>query len=266
MSNYTKNQIESGHLSAFELADSWTSGQGNPDVNYPDSKRAVKQFLQTNVIDPNVLQARGILELIRTGLTDKFKTALLAGYAGGPNHYEQYNKKVTVQSKPLEGHVMTSNEWLQSCFDKLPPLPEPDYITASNKINAITESMTKAQIWAAIVEIQYLINVKHYTTHDLPVDQVDKYYDLFNKEIAIDEATSALSVYLDDIKPIKGSDNSIQGKYFRERGTITLLNQMLSEEGWKILVSTPMPTTYIDTTYTEVKEGEHILFSIKVID
>jgi hypothetical protein len=186
--------------------------------------------------------------------------ALQSGYIA-PRHKMQY--AIAQDSKPLEGHFMTSAQWLQSCIDMLPSLPSPDYEGHAALIETISDSMTKTQILDTIDKAKALVNVKYYTIADCTFAQSEKYYDLLEKETIIDTAKHALSTYLDDVKPVKGSDSMVQGKYYMSRGTMPLLRLMMEQEGWTVVVDTPVPTK-IDVDYNVIEE-EHRLFSIKVI-
>jgi hypothetical protein len=163
-------------------------------------------------------------------------------------------EKGTVKAKPLEGHVMTSAQWLQSCIDKLPAIPDPDYIGAVSLIVDLRESMTTAQLWEGIQKALTLVNVQVYTIGDCTQEQQDKYYDLVDKERAILQATSALSVYLEDVEPAPKTDNMLRGKYPVLTGTMPLFKQLVSEEKWE-LIGAPIAST----------DGEYMTFTIKVI-
>lgn len=259
MTTYTKEQIESKTLTPIELVSSWTSGQGNPTSSelYTKNLKEVECWLATKPISEMqlVLQARGIIDLMRQGLTEKSKSAFVAGYAGGPNHFDQYNKATPAKKQePLEGHVMTSSEWRQSCIDKLPKLPEPDYIGAMELIATITETMTKAQQWAIVCEAMTLVNVKTYTINDCTAEQQEKFFDLLNKEVAIAEATSVLGVYLDCVEPMPKTDNMVRGRYPVLSGTMPLFKQLVNEEKWE-LIGAPVAST----------DGEYMTFTVKVI-
>jgi hypothetical protein len=157
-------------------------------------------------------------------------------------------------TKPLEGHVMTSGQWLESCIDKLPELPAADYEGSAALTNTITESMIKAQIWAIVQEAQALVNVKVYTIDDCTTEQQDKYHDLLSKECAIASATHALSVYLEGVEPMPRTDNMLRGKYPVLLGTMPLFKQLVNEEKWE-LIGAPIASN----------DGEHMTFTIKVI-
>jgi len=252
MNKYTKEQIENIELSPMELVESWTSGQGNPAANYPDNLKEVKTFLATNAVSPVVLQARGIIHLIGKNFTQSTKDALLKGYAGGPRHVEQYNKTPNAKGKsPLIGHVMTSGEWLESCIDKLPEIPAPDYQGACVLMDTITDSMTKTQIMEILNQARVLTNVKMYTITDCTGEQQDKYYDLLRRETLIAEAIALVSPYLTEVHAI--SDDSIAGNYSLTSPFGAEFNRLVSEEKWiktdgKAVVDTTTYSSYVPVT------------------
>jgi hypothetical protein len=163
-------------------------------------------------------------------------------------------EKGIVKTKPLEGHVMTSAQWLQSCIDKLPELPAPDYESHAALIATITDSMTKAQILDIVAQAKSLVDVRVYTINDCTSEQQDKYYDLVSKERAILQATSALSVYLEDVESAPKTDNMLRGKYPVLTGTMPLFKQLVVEEKWEFIGS-PVAST----------DGEYMTFTIRVI-
>jgi hypothetical protein len=257
MTTYTKNQIESGELNAQELLLSFSTGN-NAATKTPSLCKGVHNgAIQGKPVSIAVLTAYAEFMAAKSA---ELAEALQSGYIA-PRHKMQY--AVAQVEKPLEGHVMTAAEWRESCIDKLPPLPEPDYISHAALIDTITESMTKAQIWTIVCEAKALVDVKRYSISDLTTEQIDKYHDLLNKERAIEDATIALSVYLDDVKPVKESDCMIQGKFNPPSGTGELFDRLLTEEKYTIIRQTSV-NAVVDSKYNVVEPG-YILFSIKVI-
>lgn len=258
MTIYTKTQIESGSLSAIEILNSWTSGQGATGKE-PTKYAHVKNGAINNIpVNVSLMTAIAEMFVVRSSLSDKFYEALKAGYLS-INHFDEY-KEETKKKEPLVGHYLTASEYLQSCYDLLPALPVPtfdDILTALD----YKPAMNKTELLIVLDVIKAICTPKVYATSDLTSEQWDKYQDLLNKETALASASSALGVYLEDIKPI--SDTTLQGKFRPELGTGALLNQLITEGKYKILVTTPVPAK-LDASFAIVESG-YILFSIQVI-
>ena len=169
----------------------------------------------------------------------------------------------TVKTKPLEGHVMTSAQWEQSCIDKLPPIPEPDYIGAMSLIATIKESMTKTEQWSIIQQSLELVNVRVYSIYDCPREAIEKYEELVTKENAIASAICSLSVYLDNIEPTKGYDCMLSGEFYPERGQGSEFNLLCDQEKWHIQPPKDIPAV-VDKDWNIVKPA-YKLMTIKVI-
>lgn len=248
MTTYTKEQIESGQLNAQELILSFSIGN-NAATKNPSLLTGIHNgAVQGKPVSVAVLTAYAEFMASKS---QELAEALQSGYIV-PRHKLQY--AVAQVEKPLEGHVMTSAQWLQSCIDMLPSIPAPDYEGSAALTNTITEAMTKAQIWTIVQEAQSLVNVKVYTIADCTPDQQDKYYDLLNKERAISSAIYALSVYLEGVEPMPKTDSMLRGKYPVLTGTMPLFKQLISEEKWE-LIGAPIASN----------DGEYMTFTIKVI-
>lgn len=256
MTIYTKEQIENGTLSAQDLLLSFTTG----------NSATAKNPLLTKNIHNGAIQGKPVSLAVLTAFCESIAVkspemlaAIHAGYIS-PRHKMQY-ETTKAASKPLAGHYQTAAEYLESCFAMLPELSEPDYITAITWLVDIKDSMTKAEILAIIREIILLVQVKEYTVNDLTSEQSAKYFDLVHKEQALAMATSVLSMYLDNIKPV--SDTSLQGRFYPERGQGQELLTLIDQEKWSILVNTPVPAKLDGLT---ISEPGYNLISIQVIE
>jgi hypothetical protein len=259
MTTYTKDQIEAGTLSARELLDSWTSGQGATGKE-PAKYAHVKTGAINNItVNLDLMTAIAEMFVVKSRPTDKFYEALRAGYLS-INHLDEY-KEVKPVAKPLVGHYLTAAEYLQNCYDLLPVLPVPTFTDIQGVLATFKPSMNKTELVALIENVQTLCTLKEYTIADLTSEQNTKYIDLEMKEESLRIASNVLATYMEDIKP--ANDTTLQGKFYPERGTGALLNQLITEEGYKILVTTPVPAK-LDASFNVVEPG-YILFSIQVI-
>jgi hypothetical protein len=259
MTNYTKEQIESGTLSAKEILLSWTSGQGATGKE-PTKYSHVKTGAINNIpVKLDLMTALAEMFVVKSRPTDKFFEALSKGYLS-INHLDEY-KEAKPAVKPLVGHYLTAAEYLQSCYALLPALPMPSYEAIAELLQTATMKQDKQFLFSTIQEAIALCTPQSYTTANLTAEQLAKYTDLTVKEEALASASSALGVYLEDIKPI--NDTTLQGKFYPERGTGALLNQLIAEEKYKILVTTPVPAK-LDESFNVIESG-YILFSIQVI-
>ena len=189
MTTYTKEQIESGSLTPMELVSSWSSGQGNPHKpEYATNKKDVEDFISSNVITENVLAARGILYLIKTGINASMKEALSAGYAGGANHLDQYKEKGGKTKKEednaIPGHFMSWEAFLRNSYKEFI-----SYDVLLDAFLCISDKMPKADI----------IALKE-ATLVLPQARLEAIEELKGKHVALDIAKFDLAPYLDDIE------------------------------------------------------------------
>jgi hypothetical protein len=261
MSNYTKNQIESDALSAKDLLLSWTSGAGATGKT-PALYEHVKTGSINNIpVSVELLTALAEMYTVKGKCSESFYKALKNGYLS-PNHFDEY-KETTVAQKPLEGHYLTAEEYMQSCFAMLPELSKPPIEDVLAHFADYKPSMTKPELQTLIEGVIKICTVRQYGLSDLTDTQLAKYTDLSKKEKAISTASALLSVYMDDIKPVVGSDCAVQGKFFPERGHGEELNRLLTEEKYTILVTTSVPTK-LDSSFNIIEPG-YILFSIKVV-
>lgn len=259
MTTYTKEQIEAGTLSAKEILDSWTSGQGSTN-SMMNRFNHVKDGAINNIpVNTSLLTAIAEMFVVKSKPSESFYEALRSGYLS-KNHLDEY-KDVKPVAKPLVGHYLTAAEYLKSCYDLLPALPIPTFEDILSSLDGYKASMDKTELVQIIENVISLCTPKSYTVDNLTSDQLAKYDDLIKKEGALSQATNALSVYLEDIKPV--SDTILQGKFRPEQGTGALLNQLIAEEKYKILVTTPVPAK-LDESFTII-ETSYILFSIQVI-
>jgi hypothetical protein len=261
MSNYTKNQIESDALSAKDLLLSWTSGAGATGKT-PALYDHVKTGEINNIpVSVELLTALAEMYTVKGKCSERFYEAIKYGYLS-PNHFDEY-KETSLAQKPLEGHYLTAVEYMQSCFAMLPELPKPSIEDVLAHFVDYKSSMTKPELQTLIEGVIKICTVRSYGLSDLTDTQFAKYNDLVKKENAMATALFSLSTYMDDIKPIAGSDCSVQGKFFPERGHGEELNRLLTEEKYTILVTTSIPAK-LDSSFNIVESG-YILFSIKVI-
>lgn len=259
MSNYTKEQIENGTLSAKDILLSWTSGQGATGKE-PAKYNHVKDGAINNIpVNVSLMTAIAEMFVVKSRPSDKFYDALRAGYLS-INHLDEY-KTALVKKEPLVGHYLTSRDYLESCFALLPELEKPSFEAILDSLKDYKASMAKTELQSIIENVIDLCTIKAYTTNDLTEEQRAKYNDLVEKETAIAGATNALSLYLEDIKPI--AETTIQGRFYPERGQGAELVKLLEQEGYSILVNTPVPAK-LDSNFNTV-EAAYVLMSIKVI-
>ena len=258
MSTYTKNQIESGTLSAKEILASWTSGWGATGKMAPAFDHVKIGAINNIPVSIDLLTALAEMFIVKSKATSKFYDAIRAGYLS-PNHMDEF-KEVKAKT-PLVGHYLTAEAYLESCFDMLPALPVPTLDDILTKLSTFKPSMNKTELVALIEEVQALCKPACYTVYDLTAEQLDKYNDLLAKEESINTAINILYPYLEEIKAI--NDTTIQGIFRPESGHGEALSRLINEEKYKILVTTPVPAE-LDASFNIVEPG-HILFSIQVV-
>ena len=130
-------------------------------------------------------------------------------------------------------------------------------------IASIRETMTKAEQWEIIQKALALVNVRTYSIYDCSRAAIEKYEELISKETAVSEATSLLSVYLDNIEPVKGSDCMVSGRLYPERGQGGEFNLLCEQEKWKI--QPPKDISAVLDKNWNIVEPAYKLMTIKVI-
>ncbi|MFA5163933.1 MAG: hypothetical protein WC441_05460 [Patescibacteria group bacterium] len=259
MTIYTKNQIETASLNAREILASWTSGQGATGKMSPAFDHVKTGAINNIPVSVDLLTALAEMYIVKSKATSKFYDAIKAGYLS-PNHMDEYKEEVKAKT-PLVGHYLTADEYLTSCFDMLPALHVPTFDDILTKLSTFKPSMNKTELVALIEAIQALCKPACYTVYDLTVEQLDKYNDLLAKEESINTAINILYPYLEEIKAI--NDTTIQGIFRPEAGHGETLSRLITEENYKILVTTPV-NTKLDASFNVVEPG-YILFSIQVV-
>ena len=259
MTIYTKNQIETNALSAKEILASWTSGWGATGKMAPAFDHVKTGAINNIPVSLDLLTALAEMFIVKSKASTKFYDAIRAGYLS-PNHMDEYKEEVKAKT-PLVGHYLTADDYLTSCFDMLPALPVPTLDDILTKLSTFKPSMNKTELVALIEEVQALCKPACYTDYDLTAEQLDKYNDLLAKEESINTAINILYPYLEELKAV--NDTTVQGIFRPEHGHGETLSRLVSEEKYKIIVTTPIPAK-LDTSFNIIEAG-YILFSIQVV-